>query len=213
MFNNNNAKELKSEVSNLEYDLEQARKERDNLQDTIDRFNRDKQLAQRKHDDRIEDKDHELQLAQKANVRAVEEKKAEINLLKNRIEVLEDLVEDSNDLQRKEVELEAREAILEASEATVDTFDAKLAEERQKAVELGDTKYKGGYADGLADGLRKAHEITAEDRRQSNQIAALAAASHQPDATKQIAAAIAKDVARALPSGQNLNATQTRRKK
>lgn len=112
------------------------------------------------------------------------------------------LVDSKTSLEVRDLELNNRESILETREENAENLAKRVKEARENGEEFAEKKYQSGYSDGLADGLRKAHEITAEDRKNGMQIAALAAASHQPDATKQIAAAIAKDVTKALPSGK-----------
>lgn len=47
----------------------------------------------------------------------------------------------------------------------------RLDKKEQRLSELENDEYKKGYADGLADGLRKAHDITREDRKYMTMIA------------------------------------------
>lgn len=124
--------------------------------------------------------------------------------LEGRIETLEQAVEDQNELDRRKIEIESKEVLLRAREVNADNLSKKVADAKTKGETEAEKRYQAGYADGCADGLRRAHEITAEDRRATVQIAALAAASHQPDMTKQIATALAKDFTKSLPSGYNV---------
>ena len=78
------------------------------------------------------------------------------------------------------LELEEREKTVKQKEDNVKV--------REDEAELEDSKkYKSGYEDGVADGLRKGYELTADDRQNMATIAALAAASHSDGATKAIA--------------------------
>lgn len=124
--------------------------------------------------------------------------------LEARVEVLEETVQEQNELDRRELELDSKQVILNAREVNADNLSKKVADAKTKGEAEAEKRYQAGYADGCADGLRRAHEITAEDRRATVQIAALAAASHQPDMTKQIATALAKDFTKGLPSGYNV---------
>ena len=64
--------------------------------------------------------------------------------------VQEDLAEDKKLLEHRTERLSKREKVLEEDE---------------------NAEYKKGYSDGLADGLRKAHDITREDRKMLTMIA------------------------------------------
>lgn len=95
-----------------------------------------------------------------------------------KIDVLEERIEDSRDLARKEIELRDNEAVLSAVKKGLDKRESNIAE-RLRAVEEEETnKYQEGYADGVADGLRKAHEITEKDRENAIKVAMVAAGSH-----------------------------------
>lgn len=95
-----------------------------------------------------------------------------------KIDVLEERIEDSRDLARKEIELRDNDAVLSAVKEGLDRREVNIAE-RLRAVEEEETdKYQEGYADGVADGLRKAHEITRKDREDAMKVAMVAAASH-----------------------------------
>lgn len=124
----------------------------------------------------------------------------EHNLEREELQVLRELHKEDLKLSARKIDLETREALLKAKNDEFDTLAKELAENRKKAEEARKEGEKTGYADGVADGLREATKITADDRKMMGQIAALAAASHQGDASKQIAEAIAKDMHNALPA-------------
>lgn len=100
-----------------------------------------------------------------------------------KIEVLEDRVDESREIAKKEIELGDKEALLTALKEGLDTKEAKLKEREARLLEEEDIKDKAAYADGLADGLRKAHEITEKDRENAMKIAMVSAASHTPTET------------------------------
>lgn len=60
--------------------------------------------------------------------------------------------------------------------------NARLEKEAEALSEEKNVSYKSGYSDGLADGLRKAHDITREDRKYLTMIAM---ATNSSEAIKQ----------------------------
>lgn len=203
---------LKEKNRKLEYELEDAKSFIKELKKEIRNF--DKKLEQKDLDlaEKLEKRDYADRKVQRQRDEEIEglekdiddltnEKQETVEKLEATIETLQQQVEAAQELKKRSIELDNRETVIEAQEVNAKNFKTKLVEAKAEGEKVAEDRFRAGYADGLADGLRKAHEITAEDRRAGMQIAALAAASHQPDATKQIAAAIAKDVARALPSG------------
>ena len=101
-----------------------------------------------------------------------------------RVTAERDVLEDDRDKVREVVELEMRLTDLQAElDTRKELLDERLA--NVKTREAGaDSKdgdnYKKGYADGVADGVRKIHEITQEDRNNAMKIAMVAASSHTP---------------------------------
>lgn len=197
------------EAEQLSVELSDAREALDQEKENSKKLQKQLKKMQQDNDERVEDLTHAHDRAFKKLNEETGDQLAEsakkVKDLQRQVYNLQTLVGEKTDLETLSLELDNREAVLDAKEANADNFSAKLKEARDEGKEIAEDRYKSGYSDGLADGLRKAHEITAEDRRNGMQIAALAAASHQPDATKQIAQAIAKDVARALPSGSKSN--------
>lgn len=103
-------------------------------------------------------------------------------------------------------ELHLKEQSLKVVEINHKEIEKRLENERRAIANDKDDQYKKGYADGLADGLRKGAEHTADDRKMLAQIAALSAASHSTDASKEIGEAVAqtiKDVSRQLGDGKS----------
>lgn len=141
----------------------------------------------------------------RANSRGMTKKDESIEVLQEQIKVMEALENNRVEQQVTKIELDARDTILDAREAQYDSFEEELKTAKTEAEKLGEERYKTGYSDGLADGLRKIHEITAEDRKQAMQIAALAASSHTPEAASLVAEGIRSDMM-ALPTGPKKNA-------
>ena len=70
--------------------------------------------------------------------------------------------------------------MLEAKQEGLDRKEAKLKDRETRIGVEEDGEYKHGYADGVADGVRKISEITQKDRDGAMKIAMVAAASHTP---------------------------------
>lgn len=119
---------------------------------------------------------------------------------KDELQALRELKLDATKQAKRAVELETSEALMEAKKGEFEQMVRELVNAHERAETAREEGRKLGYADGVSDGLREATKITAEDRKMMGQIAALAASSHQGDASKQIADAIAKDIHRALPA-------------
>lgn len=126
--------------------------------------------------------------------RVVSKKNARIDELDQEVKVLADNAHTFTDNLKFEAELATRETVLEAKETQFDTFQEELKKANDDSVVRAEKEYKTGYSDGLADGIRKVHEITAEDRKQAMQVAALAASSHTPAAAEKVADGIRSDM-------------------
>lgn len=116
--------------------------------------------------------------------------KIQLNSLRKRVKNLEDSKSELEDLNRvlenRRIEyysiqearlnneeitsvLNAREKILKSREDSLDKREKNINSKQE-------ANYKSGYADGVSDGLRKIHEITAEDRQNLTRIAMVSAA-------------------------------------
>ena len=114
---------------------------------------------------------------------AAHKQEVQIEALSADKKALESLRKDEVSTKTTLLELEEREATLKTREE-----NCKKAEATQ---EIEDSKkYKSGYEDGVADGLRRGYELTSDDRQNMASIAALAAASHSDGATQKIAESI-----------------------
>lgn len=165
-----------------------------------------KQLAEKA--ERLEERvNKNAILHEKAITRLQDTHEAELRKLERKhiadreeLEVLRALKNESLKITARQIDLEGRENVLKAKNAEFKSIEDELAQNRKKADQAREEGEKKGYADGVADGLREATKITGEDRKMMGQIAALAASSHQGDASKEIASAIAKDIHNALPA-------------
>lgn len=97
-----------------------------------------------------------------------------------RIEVLQDERDEVREIAKQQMINEDNLAILESRKATLDERESKLKDQESKLSDKEESNYKKGYADGVADGVRKISEITQEDRNNAMKIAMVSAASHTP---------------------------------
>lgn len=103
---------------------------------------------------------------------------SKIELLEAKITDLETQRDYFKGLENDREKLEAEKKVIKIDREDL-TEDKKLYEHRlerfkKREAELEETEngeYKKGYSDGLADGLRKAHDITREDRKYLTMIA------------------------------------------
>jgi len=103
-----------------------------------------------------------------------------IEQLEATIEVLQEDRDNVRDVAKKEMENDDRAALLDAKKEGLDKRAAAIKAREAELDTEEEAKNTSHYADGLADGLRKAHEITQKDRENSMKIAMIAASSHTP---------------------------------
>lgn len=142
-------------------------------------------------EDRLEERRDELTVKNREHQRALTKKDARISELEEQLEVLEALENKRKEQSVQTIELANRETLLAAREKQYKSFETEIKRVKEEAKNEADAVAQQFYADGLADGLRKIHEITAEDRKMSMQVALVAASSHTPGAAKKIAASVA----------------------
>ena len=125
---------------------------------------------------------------QKATLKSKNRKIAEIE---TELEVLRKERKDAREIVTKRLanenvaeDLNAREELLKKREAKVAAREEAVKTEED---ETDNKRYKEGYADGVADGVRKIGEITQEDRNNAMDVAKISAASHsQPETVKAV---------------------------
>jgi len=101
-----------------------------------------------------------------------------IELQDAELKVLRDNKASNIKLAKKEIDLDYRESVLAKNEDIQSEKSKELADRAKNIDSEEEANYVKGYADGVADGLRKVHEITAKDRDNLSKIAMVAAASH-----------------------------------
>lgn len=109
-----------------------------------------------------------------------EDTNRKIEGLETKIDVLESERDDVRGVVNLEVHLKDLESSLDQRKSDLDERTAKLKTRESNIDSKEETNYKKGYADGVADGVRKVSEITAKDRENAMKIAMVAASSHTP---------------------------------
>lgn len=180
MFNSKRVKDLETKIQVLEKKNKQLKADKKEFNDHLEQLADNSAEVDRRHH------------------RAMAKKDSYIDELEEGNKILQELETSRVQVVTDSIALEAREKMVAAREREHGKFATALKEVQNEAKEEIEAKYQVGYSDGLADGLRKIHEITAEDRKNSMQVAALAAASHTPGAAKQIAKSVADNMM--LPS-------------
>lgn len=110
------------------------------------------------------------------------DKLRKIERLEAEVEVYEADREEARELIKTGIKNEDQKAALDARKEQLDAKESTLRSRESSIDSKEETNYKKGYADGIADGLRKISEITAKDREDAMKIAMVSAASHTPTA-------------------------------
>lgn len=135
----------------------------------------------------IEKKNKEIERIKENAEEAEESANRQIERLEAKIEVLEDERDDVREVVKKTMENEDLAAVLAAKKEGLDKREAKLKDRESKVGQEEEGEYKRGYADGVADGVRKINEITAGDRENAMKVAMVAAASHStPEVIREV---------------------------
>lgn len=144
-----------------------------------------KPTAKKSTDERIEKQKlvHRLEMGKvkaeltRANSKAgqletkLELKDVEIEKLTESLKFYQKLENDREaiDAEKRVIAIEHKDLIEDQKELAHRT--ERLTKREERLEELENDEYKKGYSDGLADGLRKAHDITREDRKYMTMIA------------------------------------------
>lgn len=99
------------------------------------------------------------------------------------LKVLRENKETTREVLRAKIEAEDLASALSKTKELQDKREKQLNERAEKIDSEEEANYVKGYADGIADGLRKVHEITEKDRDNLAKVAMVAAASHTDIAT------------------------------
>lgn len=144
-------------------------------------------LFKKKPEVNEESRTAQLERANKKKSAENKELREELDSAKTRISVLEKEREDVRKVEVQRLKNEDKEALLLA-EAEIIAGRKKRLDQREAELDNEENKLKKvSFADGMAEGLRKAHDITKEDRKDAMKVAMVAAASHTPlDTVKEI---------------------------
>ena len=123
----------------------------------------------------VKNRDEQITELKDDNALALKKKNREIERLEAEVEVYEADREEARELIKTGIKNEDRKEQLDA-------MDSALRSRENNINSKEETNYKKGYADGIADGLRKISEITQGDRDNAMKIAMVSAASHTPTA-------------------------------
>ena len=101
----------------------------------------------------------------------LESSDAENERLLEKVDYFQSQEVDVHWIEQEKRKLKVRADDIKEHEDFLANREKKLRANRAALEEDENQEYKKGYADGLADGLRKAHEITREDRKMMTMIA------------------------------------------
>jgi len=99
------------------------------------------------------------------------------------LKVLREDKQNTREVLKAKIETEDLASALSKTKELQDKREKALNERAEKIDSEEEANYVKGYADGVADGLRKVHEITEKDRDNLAKVAMVAAASHTDIAT------------------------------
>jgi chromosome segregation ATPase len=135
----------------------------------------------------VEKKNGEIEYLRQQQEDLCETAKRETERLEAKISVLEEERDEVREIEKQSLKNADTVAILNAKEESLDKREKSLDKREEKLADAEETKKMAAYADGLADGLRKAHEITEKDRENALKVAMVSAASHtSPETMKEL---------------------------
>lgn len=134
----------------------------------------------RKENAKLEDRIEDLVSDHKRETKSYER---QVERLQIEVDALEEARDDAEKVIKLQVQLEDDVRIQKAKKDSLTRLEDSLMERETKVTDSEEGRYKVGYADGVADGLRKVNEITAKDRENAMKIAMVSAASHTPVGT------------------------------
>lgn len=103
-----------------------------------------------------------------------------IEIAETKVDILEKERDEVRDVVKQQLDNDDKEMVLDARKDSLDSKEAALKDRENKLESKEEGRYKTGYADGVADGVRKISEITQKDRDNAMKIAMVSAASHTP---------------------------------
>lgn len=153
MFNKIKVSELQKELKNKNIEIADLEKKVKDLK-----------LTKRLENGKLQKENNRLESKLGILESKLEDADETINYLKKLDHDVEKVEKEKKTLRLDRIDLEDFETELSRKE---DRINKKLAIIQQEE----NYSYKNGYSDGLADGLRKAHDITREDRKYMTMIA------------------------------------------
>lgn len=125
----------------------------------------------------------ELKKSDERKTKEIEKLKDKLHDTEEALSVYKEEREKVREVVKQGLENDDLKSVLDARKEALDKREAQLKDEAQELKNEEGRVQKSAYADGLADGLRKAHEITEKDRENAMKIAMVSAASHTPAST------------------------------
>lgn len=98
-------------------------------------------------------------------------KNAKITALEKELKYHEGIAKDEEELRKRQHTMKIAEEGFKEDKEIHDARVKRLGERQKRLGEEENDEYKKGYSDGVADGLRRAHDITREDRKMLTMIA------------------------------------------
>ncbi len=143
------------------------------LEKGLDKKTKELEKTQEKHSAEVEklNDNHDLKVS-KLN-RQLEKANATV-------EVLEADRDEAREVVAQSMKNDDKAEVLATRKESLDEKEASLKDRENKLESKEEGRYKTGYADGVADGVRKISEITQKDRDNAMKIAMVSAASHTP---------------------------------
>lgn len=126
----------------------------------------------------VEKKNKDIERLKEQAEEAEESADRHIKSLEIKIQVLEEERDDVREVVKQSIDNEDLAATLGAKKEGLDKREAALKDRESKLTSKEEGRYKEGYADGVADGVRKINEITQKDRDNAMKVAMVSAASH-----------------------------------
>lgn len=157
-------------------------------------YKRGKDYGERDSKSRVESLERGLARKDKEIEKLTETHEDQVDKLNRTVEKLEATVEtyeadrdEAREVVKAQMEAEDMKVMLETKKEGLDRREAKLKDREARLGEEEEGEYKRGYTDGMADGVRKISEVTAQDRENAMKVAMVAAASHStPEVVKEL---------------------------
>lgn len=147
------------------------------------------------------DKLEDTNSAQLTKIKSIERKNKELTA---EVKALREDRDDVREIMNAKMEVEDARAFFDKREELLDNREVALDEREKRIDDKEEGRYKAGYADGVADGVRKINEITAQDRENAMKVAMVAAASHStPEVIREL-----NDGAKSLTEGTSNSKTK-----